>query len=98
MVCGDTLQDLADKCNISLSTAHKWRIKVFRTLLRYTEGERLRGTIQQDEWYLSASFKGNKRALSNLGVEDDGVRIPDYERYGFDGHPCTLNFVKFVHR
>lgn len=87
MVCGDTLQDLADKCDISLSTAHKWRIKVFRTLLRSTEGERLRGTIQQDEWYLSASFKGNKRALSNLGVEDDGERVPDYQRYGFDGHP-----------
>lgn len=87
MVCGDTLQDLADKCNISLSTAHKWRIKVFRMILRSTEGERLKGTIQQDEWYLRASFKGNRNALANMGIEDDGARIADYRRYGFDGHP-----------
>jgi len=87
MVCNDTLQQLSDKCGISLATAHKWRLKVFRMIMQSSEAEKLRGTIQQDEWYLSASFKGNKRSLLNLGRDEGPLPVPDYQEYGFSGHP-----------
>jgi len=87
MVCGDTLEQLSEKCGISLSTAHSWRIKLFRQLQNSNEGIILQGVIQEDECYLSASFKGNKKALKNLGQEiDEKAIVADYVRYGFREH------------
>jgi transposase-like protein len=86
-VCGDTLEQLSEKCGISLSTSHSWRIKLFRQLHNSNEGTVLQGVIQEDECYLSASFKGNKKALKNLGQEvDEEAIIADYTKYGFRDH------------
>lgn len=87
MVCGDTLEQLSEKCGVSLSTAHSWRIQLFRHLQNSNEGTMLQGVIQEDECYLSASFKGNKKALKNLGQEiHDNAIIADYKRYDFRDH------------
>lgn len=87
MVCGDTLEQLSEKCDISLSTAHSWRIKLFRQLHNSNDGIVLQGVIQEDECYLSASFKGNKKALKNLGQKiDEEAIVADYVRYGFRDH------------
>lgn len=46
--------------------------------------------MQEDEWYLSASFKGNKNALFNLKKREIGADdeiSTDYQKYGFSGHP-----------
>ena len=84
MVCGNTLEQLSEKCCISLSTAHSWRIKLFRHLQNSNEGIILQGVIQEDECYLSASFKGNKKALRNLGQEiHEDTIVADYKRYNF---------------
>lgn len=90
MVCSDTLQQLSEKCDISLATAHNWRIKVFKTIMQSGESVSLKGVVQSDELYLSASFKGNKKALLNLKGrkhKPGKFPIPDYETYGFMGHP-----------
>ena len=87
MVCSDTLEQLSQKCGISLSTAHNWRMKVFRMIMQSKESVNLRGTVQEDEWYLSASFKGNKKSLQNLGREVNEDISTDYQTYGFEGHP-----------
>ena len=90
MVCSDTLEQLSQKCGISLSTAHNWRMKVFRTVMQSEEAIFLKGIVQEDEWYLSASFKGNKKALLNLKERNVGGKSevsPDYQTYGFMGHP-----------
>ena len=90
MVCSDTLQQLSEKCGISLATAHNWRIKVFKTLMQSGETVSLKGVVQSDEIYLSAIFKGNRKALLNLKgrtQEPGKFPTPDYETYGFMGHP-----------
>jgi transposase-like protein len=84
MVCGDTLEQLSEKCGISLSTTHSWRIKLFRQLHNSNAGIILQGVIQEDECYLSASFKGNKKALKNMGQDiNEETIVSDYMRYGF---------------
>lgn len=84
MLCGDSLTILAEKCNISLSTAHSWRMKIFSHVANSTAGEILSGIIQEDEFYLPASFKGNWKGPLNLGIEKDySNTIPDYKKYGF---------------
>jgi transposase-like protein len=90
MVCSDTLLQLSEKCEISLSTAHNWRMKVFRMIIQSKEALSLKGIVQEDEWYLSASFKGNKKALLNLKKREIGANdeiSTDYMKYGFSGHP-----------
>lgn len=90
MVCFDTLEQLSQKCGISLATAHNWRMKVFRTIMQATEAVSLTGIVEEDEWYLSASFKGNRNALRNVKsrtVQPQEESIPDYQVYGFKGHP-----------
>jgi transposase-like protein len=90
MVCSDTLLQLSEKCEISLSTAHNWRMKVFRMIMQSKEALSLKGIVQEDEWYLSASFKGNKNALLNLKEREIGADdeiSTDYQKYGFSGHP-----------
>lgn len=90
MVCSDTLQQLSEKCDISLATAHNWRIKVYRTIMQAEEPSPLKGIIQADECYVSASFKGNKKALLNLKNRNPKPEVfpnPDYQTYGFEGHP-----------
>ena len=65
-------------------------MKVFRTVMQSEEAVSLKGIVQEDEWYLSASFKGNKKAVLNLNKQNVVSRvevIPDYQTYGFDGHP-----------
>jgi len=50
----------------------------------------LKGIIQADECYMSASFKGNKKALRNLKNRKPKPKvfpIPDYLTYSFEGHP-----------
>jgi len=90
MVCSDTLEQLSQKCGISLATAHNWRLKVFRTIMQANEAVSLKGIVEEDEWYLSASFKGNRKALQNLKArpaQPERESIPDYQAYGFEGHP-----------
>ncbi len=90
MVCSDTLQQLADKCDISLATAHNWRIKTYRTIMQAEETIPLKGIIQSDECYASASFKGNKKAVLNLknrNPKPKNFPNPDYQTYSFEGHP-----------
>jgi len=84
MLCGDSLTILSEKCNISLSTTHSWRMKVFNHVANSTAGEILSGIIQEDEFYLPASFKGNWKGPLNLGINKDySNTIPDYQKYGF---------------
>jgi len=66
MLSDDTLPVLADKCHISLSTAHAWRMKLFSQVGNSVEGKILKGVIQEDEFYLSASFKGNWKSYVKL--------------------------------
>lgn len=73
MVCSDTLEQLSQKCGISLATAHNWRLKVFRTILQANETASLKGIVEEDEWYLSASFKGNLKARP---VQSEGRKHP----------------------
>jgi len=88
MLSDDTLPVLADKCHISLSTAHAWRMKLFSQVGNSVEGKILKGVIQEDEFYLSASFKGNWKSTLNLGIEKDYSHIvPDYQKYGFRDQP-----------
>ncbi|MBK5200726.1 MAG: IS1595 family transposase, partial [Spirochaetaceae bacterium] len=88
MLCDDSLPMLADKCNISLSTAHNWRMKLFSQVSNSVEGKILKGIIQEDEFYLSSSFKGNWKSTLNLGIEKDYSEIvPDYQKYGFRDYP-----------
>ena len=90
MVCSDTLKQLSEKCNISIATAHNWRIRVFKNIMDSGENVFLKGVIQADELYLSASFKGNKKALLNLKNRDNKPKkfpSPDYRTYEFMGHP-----------
>lgn len=82
-VCGDTLEQLAEKCGISLATAHSWRLKVYQQVANSEAGKALQGIIQADEFYLSASFKGNKSCAKNLGNPVPEGIVPDYEKYGY---------------
>lgn len=84
MLCNDSLTILSEKCNISLSTAHSWRMKVLTHVANSKAGEILSGIIQEDEFYLPSSFKGNWKGPLNLGIEKDySNTIPDYQKYGF---------------
>lgn len=88
MLCNDSLSVLSEKCDISLSTAHSWRMKLFSQVSNSVEGRILMGVIQEDEFYLSASFKGNWKAALNLGMNMDYTNVvPDYRRYGFRNYP-----------
>ena len=88
MLCGNSLSILSEKCGISLSTAHGWRMKLFSQVANSEEGRILKGVIQEDEFYLPSSFKGNKKGALNLGMEKDySDVVPDYRRYGFRDHP-----------
>lgn len=88
MLCNDSLSILSDKCSISLSTAHSWRMKLFNQVSNSAEGRILMGVIQEDEFYLPSSFKGNWKGALNLGVKKDYADIvPDYRKYGFRNHP-----------
>jgi hypothetical protein len=79
---------LSEKCNISLSTAHSWRMKLFSQVSNSVEGRILKGVIQEDEFYLPSSFKGNWKGAANLGIEKDySDVVPDYRKYGFRNHP-----------
>lgn len=87
MLSGDSLPLLSEKCGIALSTAHNWRMKLFSQVANSTEGRILKGVIQEDEFYLSASFKGNWKGPLNLGIEKDYRDVqPDYIKYGFRSH------------
>ena len=88
MLSGDSLPILSEKCGIALSTAHNWRLKLFSQVSNSTEGRILRGVIQEDEFYLASSFKGNWKGALNLGIEKDySEAVPDYVKYGFRPHP-----------
>jgi transposase-like protein len=88
MLCGDTLQSLSEKCGIGIATAYSWRMKLFSQVSNSVEGKILAGIIQEDEFYLSSSFKGNKKCLANLGIERDYTDyVPDYCKYGFRSGP-----------
>jgi transposase-like protein len=88
MLCDDSLPVLSEKCNISLSTAHSWRMKLFSQVANSVEGRILKGVIQEDEFYLPSSFKGNWKGAANLGVEKDYTDVvPDYRKYGFRDYP-----------
>ena len=90
MVCSDTLEQLSQKCDISIATAHNWRIKTFRMIMQSEETISLKGIVQSDELYLSASFKGNRKALLNLKnrkTKPKSFPIPDYRTYCFLNHP-----------
>ncbi len=88
MLCDDSLPMLSEKCNISLSTAHSWRMKLFSQVSNSVEGRILKGVIQEDEFYLPSSFKGNWKGAANLGIEKDySDVVPDYRKYGFRNHP-----------
>lgn len=48
------------------------------------------GVLEADELYLSANFKGNKKALLNLKNRENILKKfpkPDYRTYEFIGHP-----------
>lgn len=84
MLCGNSLPALSDKCDILLSTAHSWRMKLFSHVSNSVEGRILKGVIQEDEFYLPSSFKGNWKGAANLGIEKDYSDVlPDYRKYGF---------------
>jgi transposase-like protein len=88
MLCGDSLPVLSEKCGISLSTAHSWRMKLFSQVSNSVEGRILKGVIQEDEFYLPSSFKGNWKGAANLGMDKDYTDVePDYRKYGFRNHP-----------
>lgn len=88
MLSDDSLPILADKCKISVSTAHSWRMKLFSQVENSVEGNILKGIIQEDEFYLPSSFKGNWKSLLNLGIDKDYSEIvPDYQKYGFRNYP-----------
>ena len=88
MLSDDSLPILADKCNISLSTSHSWRMKLFSQVANSVEGRILQGVIQEDEFYLPASFKGNWKSVLNLGIAKDYSEVvPDYRKYGFRDYP-----------
>jgi transposase-like protein len=88
MLCDDSLPVLSEKCGISLSTAHSWRMKLFSQVANSVEGRILKGVIQEDEFYLPSSFKGNWKGAANLGIEKDYTDVvPDYRKYGFRDHP-----------
>ena len=88
MLCGDSLPALSEKCSISLSTAHSWRMKLFSQVANSVEGRILKGVIQEDEFYLPSSFKGNWKGAANLGIDKDYTDVlPDYRKYGFRDHP-----------
>lgn len=88
MLCNDSLPVLSEKCSISLSTAHSWRMKLFSQVANSVEGRILKGVIQEDEFYLPSSFKGNWKGALNLGIEKDYTDVvPDYRKYGFRDYP-----------
>jgi transposase-like protein len=88
MLCNDSLPVLSEKCNISLSTAHSWRMKLFSQVANSVEGRILKGVIQEDEFYLPSSFKGNWKGAANLGIDKDYSDVlPDYRKYGFRDFP-----------
>ena len=88
MLCSDSLPVLSEKCRISLSTAHSWRMKLFSQVSNSVEGRILKGVIQEDEFYLPSSFKGNWKGAANLGIDKDYTDVvPDYRKYGFRDYP-----------
>jgi transposase-like protein len=88
MLCGDSLPALSEKCGISLSTAHSWRMKLFSQVSNSVGGRILKGVIQGDGFYLPLSFKGNRKGLANLGIDKDCSDVlPDYRKYGFRDYP-----------
>jgi len=88
MLCDNSLPVLSDKCGISLSTAHSWRMKLFSQVSNSVEGRILKGVIQEDEFYLPSNFKGNWKGAVNLGSKMDYSNvIPDYRKYGFRDYP-----------
>ena len=88
MLCDDSLPVLSEKCGVSLSTAHSWRMKLFCQVANSVEGRILKGVIQEDEFYLPSSFKGNWKGAANLGIEKDYTEVvPDYRKYGFRDYP-----------
>ncbi len=85
-VQGDSLEQLAEKCAISLATAHSWRLRVYQQVANSELGQALQSLIQTDDFKLAASFKGNKSCALNLGKPVPRDLVPDYIKYGFRDH------------
>jgi hypothetical protein len=63
-------------------------MKLFSQVSNSVEGRNLKGVIQEDEFSLPSSFKGNWKGAANLGIEKDYSDVlPDYRKYGFRDTP-----------
>ena len=54
-----TLQQTADVCHMSVSTAFVWRHKILDALSNLAESVYLTGTVEADETFFNVSYKGN---------------------------------------
>lgn len=97
VVSDDTLSLISQKCGISIATAHARKQRLMAMVGSSRIGTALRGVVQEDEAYYSASFKGNKAAKLNIKRLSDEEKgnlrdkfdqlVPDYEKYGFRDYP-----------
>ena len=60
------LREITEICDISLPTAHDWRIKMTDILLKMTDNIKLNGIVESDETYTRLSFKGNHSKSKNF--------------------------------
>lgn len=60
------LREITEICNISLPTAHNWRIKITDILDKMMDDITLNGIVESDETYTKLSFKGNHSKSKNF--------------------------------
>lgn len=69
---GLVLREVAQRLNIALSTAHRWRHR-FLAVPRTVQAQALRGIAEADETYFLRSCKGQRHGLSRVARKRGGA-------------------------
>lgn len=91
-----TLEESAEKCRISKTTAFLWRHKILDTLGELTDKVCLRGIVEADETFFNVSFKGNHSKSSRFVMPREAhKRGGEVHRKGLSSDkvcvPCAIS-------
>lgn len=80
MLEGHSLEVCANRCGISIPTAHVWRHKILNALSEHSFNHPYDGLMEMDEMFVRISYKGN-----HTNSKDFEMPRPAHKR-GSDGH------------
>lgn len=71
MMSGGKLMEMSVSCGINLKTSFFWRHKILNSLCQMEDTVELEGISECDETFFALSYKGNRKAFSEGGIERD---------------------------